>query len=65
MKVKVNIELFDKLKIITSHISMLNGIIQNDMEISEKELAEWKKDVGSNVKELWKWHLDVEKWILR
>ena len=63
MRIKGNKQLFDKLRMITSDITTLNTIVQNDMEISEKEIEEWKKLVATNIQELWKWHKKVEKWI--
>jgi hypothetical protein len=64
MQVKSNEQLFNELKYITARISLLNSIIQNDMEINEEDIDRWKEQVASSIKELWAWHKEVEKWIL-
>lgn len=43
IKVKANEELFNQWRQIGHKITNLASIVQNDMEIEEKELAEWQQ----------------------
>ena len=45
IKIKVNPKLFDKWKYLSMQVGLLNGIVQNDMEIGLNELRRWVGEV--------------------
>jgi len=46
IRVKSDEELFDRWKEVAVQASSLKGIVQNDMHISPRQLAVWKKQVA-------------------